>query len=103
MNFADSCMGKFGLIKAENDVIKFLAPSWLPWWLSWSRICLQCRRPQFNFWDGKVPWRRDRLPTPVFLGLPGNSEGNLVSDCYSWMPFSKRQDQRLLPLCYFWV
>ena len=21
-----------------------------------------------------IPWRRDRLPTPVFLGLPGGSE-----------------------------
>ena len=24
---------------------------------------------------GKVPWRRDRLPTPVFLGFPGGSAG----------------------------
>ena len=30
---------------------------------------LQCGRPGFNPWVGKVPWRRDRLPTPVFLGL----------------------------------
>ena len=22
-----------------------------------------------------IPWRRDRLPTPVFLGLPGGSDG----------------------------
>ena len=22
-----------------------------------------------------IPWRRDRLPTPVYLGLPGGSEG----------------------------
>ena len=21
-------------------------------------------------WVGKIPWRRDRLPTPVFLGFP---------------------------------
>ena len=21
----------------------------------------------------KIPWRRDRLPTPVFLGFPGSS------------------------------
>ena len=26
-------------------------------------------------WVGKIPWRRDRLPTPVFLGLPGGSGG----------------------------
>ena len=23
----------------------------------------------FGSWVGKIPWRRDRLPTPVFLGL----------------------------------
>ena len=39
------------------------------------KICLQCRRPQFNSWVGKFPWRRKRLPTPVFLGLPGGSHG----------------------------
>ena len=22
-----------------------------------------------------MPWRRDRLPTPVFLGFPGGSDG----------------------------
>ena len=34
--------------------------------LSWRRIRLQCRRPGFNPWVGKMPWRRERLPTPVF-------------------------------------
>ena len=24
----------------------------------------------FYSWVGKIPWRRDRLPTPVFLGIP---------------------------------
>ena len=24
---------------------------------------------------GKIRWRRDRLPTPVFLGFPGGSDG----------------------------
>ena len=38
----------------------------LPLWLSWLRICLQCRRPGFDPWVGKIPWRRKRLPTPVF-------------------------------------
>ena len=30
---------------------------------------------QFNSWAGKIRWRRDRLPTPVFLGFPGGSAG----------------------------
>ena len=29
----------------------------------------------FDLWVGKIPWRRDRLPTPVFLGFPGGSAG----------------------------
>ena len=35
-------------------------------WLSWWRICLQCGRSGFDPWVGKIPWRRARLPTPVF-------------------------------------
>ena len=34
-------------------------------------IRLQCRRSQFDFWVGKIPWKRDRLPIPVFMGFPG--------------------------------
>ena len=36
-------------------------------------ICLQCKGPGFNSWVGKIPWRRDRLPTPVFFGFPDGS------------------------------
>ena len=36
---------------------------------------MQCRRSGFNSWIGKLPWRRDRLPTPVFLGFPCGSAG----------------------------
>ena len=32
-----------------------------------------CRRPRFNHWLGKIPWRREWLPTPVFL--PGEFLG----------------------------
>ena len=36
-------------------------------------MCLQCRRPGFDPWVGKTPWRRERLPTPVFW--PGEFHG----------------------------
>ena len=36
---------------------------------------MQCRRHQFNFWVGKIRWRKHRLPTPVFLGIPCSSAG----------------------------
>ena len=26
-------------------------------------------------WGGKIRWRRDRLPTPIFLGFPNGSAG----------------------------
>ena len=50
-----------------------LSDSGLPLWLSWERICPQCGRPGFNTWVGKIPWRRERLPTPVFW--PGEFHG----------------------------
>ena len=34
---------------------------------------LQCGRPGFDPWVGKMPWRRERLPTPVFW--PGEFHG----------------------------
>ena len=30
---------------------------------------------QFDSFVGRIPWRRDRLPTPVFLGFPWLSAG----------------------------
>ena len=33
------------------------------------KICLRCRRPGFHPWVGKIPWRRQWLPTPVFTCL----------------------------------
>ena len=36
---------------------------------------LQCRRSWFNSWVGKILWWRDGLPTLVFLGFPGDSDG----------------------------
>ena len=43
-----------------------------PWWLS-SKV--KCKRSEFDSWVGMIPWRRDRLPSPVFLGFPGGSDG----------------------------
>ena len=36
-------------------------------------FCLQCRRPRYDPWVGKIPWRREWQPIPVFL--PGKSRG----------------------------
>ena len=37
------------------------------------KICLECGRPGFDPWVGKIPWRRKLQPTPVLL--PGESHG----------------------------
>ena len=45
------------------------------------KICLQCRRPGFDSWVGKTPWRRKWQSTPVFL--PGKSHGERSLAGYS--------------------
>ena len=52
-----------------------------PWWLRRSGICLQCRRPRFHPWVGKILWRRAWRPSPV--SLPGGSRGQRSLGGYS--------------------
>ena len=45
-------------------------------------VCLQCRRPEFDPWVGKIPWRRKWQPTPSILAwkIPWTEEpGRLQS------------------------
>ena len=58
----DIWQNQYNIVKFKNKIKK--------------RIRLQCRRPQFDSSVGKIRWRRDRLPTPVFLGFPCGSAGN---------------------------
>ena len=53
----------------------------LPRWLSGKESTCQCRTLRFQPWVGKIPWRREWQPTPVFL--PGESHGqrSLVRYC----------------------
>ena len=44
----------------------------------------RCRRhkiPKFDLWVGKIPWRREWQPTPVFL--PGKFHGQRSLAVYS--------------------
>ena len=41
--------------------------------------CLQCGRPGFHPWVGKIPWRRKRQPTPVLLPRKSHGRRSLVS------------------------
>ena len=44
---------------------------------------LQCRRPEFNPQVEKIPRRRERLPTPVFLPGESQEQRSLVG-CDPW-------------------
>ena len=63
------------MIRKQHSLMDDIEKKVLAVWLEDQRICLQCRRPQFNSWIGKIHWKRDRLPTPVFLGFPCGSTG----------------------------
>jgi len=83
MEKAIQCLWYKGLEK-ENDLIwvalffkKKKKKLFILYWGSSAgkeSIC-KCRRPQSDSWVRKICWRRDRLPTPVFLGFPGGSAG----------------------------
>ena len=53
------------------------SPIVLPCWLRSWRISLKCRKPRFNPWVRKIPWRRQWLPTPLFFPGEFHEERNL--------------------------
>ena len=59
-----SCIGRQILYPLSHLGSLIVACKW---------IHLQCGRPGFDPWVGKIPWRRERLPTPVFR--PGEFHG----------------------------
>ena len=52
--------------KIESFSCACINTSGLPWWLSSRKSACQCKRPRFDPWVGKIPWRRAWLPTLVF-------------------------------------
>ena len=77
--FPDSSVGKESACNAgDPSLIPGLGRSTgerigYPLQYSWASLVaqlvknrLQCGRPRFDPWVGKIPWRRERLPTPVF-------------------------------------
>ena len=39
---------------------------------------LQCRRPRFDPWVRKIPWRKEWQPTPAFLPREFHRQRSLV-------------------------
>ena len=59
--------------------------------------CLQCRRPRFNPWVGKILWRRKWEPTPV--PLPGKFHGQRSLVGYS--PWGCKESDKAKQLHFF--
>ena len=61
--------------------------------------------PRFSSWDGKILWRRDKLPTAVFLGFPCGLSGK-ESVCnvggLGSIPGLGRSPGERLPTLVFW-
>ena len=55
--------------------------------LNKERMCLQCRRPGFDLWVGKIPWRREWLPTPGFLPEEFHGQRRLAG----YSPWGRRE------------
>ena len=57
-----------------------------------SQSCLQCRRPRFDSWVRKIPWRRKWQPTPVSLPRESHGQRSLAGyspgGCKSWTRLS---------------
>ena len=48
------------------------------WWHRWQRICPQSRRFRFDPWVRKMPWRKEWLPTLIFLPRESHGQRSLV-------------------------
>ena len=76
-------MWVFGHQVRETVGLAWARPTWAVRWPAWAVLCdvriCGCSRP----WVGKIPWRREWLPTPVFL--PGDFHGQRsLAGCSPW-------------------
>ena len=60
-----------GTSKCQGKSFPHTALNGPPWRLSGRESACRCRRPGFDPWVEKIPWRRKRQPTPVLS--PGKS------------------------------
>ena len=70
-------------------------------------MCLQCRRPGFDPWVRKIPWKREWLPTPLFLPGEFHGQGSLVGYGFSsrhiWMWKLDHKESWVLKNWCFWI
>ena len=79
------------LIRAENTLKQLEQPASLVAQLVKNPPAMQ-ETPQFDSWVGKIPWRRERLPPPVFQ--PGELHGLYMGSQrvrHNWVNFTFTQ------------
>ena len=65
-------------------------------------MCLQCRRPGFYSWLGMIPWRRDWLPTALFV--PGKFHGQKgLAGCSPWGCKEMDTTEQLIRSAHFFI
>ena len=64
------CQQQWGLCQSHPTGEPGISPgsivAWFPRWLSQERICLQCGRPGFDPWVGKIPREGEGYPFMLF-------------------------------------
>ena len=81
--FSDNCFTKQLVVVLSSPSKACLFHYYASLIAQTSRACLQRRRPRFDSWVGKIPWRRKWKPSPVFL--PGKSHGwGSLAGCSPW-------------------
>ena len=65
--------------------------------------CRRCKRLRFDPWVGKIPWRREWQPTPVFLSGEFHGQRNLAG----YSPWGRKEldttEQLYFTLLYFTI
>ena len=64
----------------------------LPWWRRLKESDCNAGRPGFDLWVGKMPWKREWLPTPVYL--PGEFSGQRGLMGYS--PWGHKESETIV-------
>ena len=71
----NTCTHKWPSIKAFSTPLLLLySERWHQLFLTLSHSVIPIQS-QFDSWVEKIPWRRDKLLTPVFVNFPGGSDG----------------------------
>ena len=94
LDWKDPLEGEMSTHEKSEILLCWVLSVWVHRWFRGKEFtcqCTSCRRPRFNPWVRKIPWRRKWQPTPVLL--PGESHGQRSLVGYSpWWSQRVRYD-----------